>query len=65
MEKMTAWITLSEFVLVNRRIMRAYSVLSLLIFDSLVSFFARGVHKGNTKLSLVELWTTLLCAVFY
>ena len=25
----------------------------------------RGVHKGNTKLSLVELWTTLMCAVSY
>ena len=25
----------------------------------------RGVQKGNTKLSLVELWTTLMCAVLY
>ena len=24
---------------------------------------AIGVHKGNTKLSLVELWTTLMCVV--
>ena len=25
----------------------------------------RGVHKGNTHLSLVELWTTLMCAMLY
>ena len=25
----------------------------------------RGVHKGNKKLSLVEIWTTLMCAVLY
>ena len=31
---------------------------------SLISF-TRGVHKGNTKLSLVELWNTLVCAVAY
>ena len=27
--------------------------------DSSLSSVTRGVHKGNTKLSLVELWTTL------
>ena len=25
--------------------------------------FTKGVHKGNTKLILVELLTTLMCAV--
>ena len=25
----------------------------------------KGVHKVNTKLSLLELWTTLMCVVLY
>ena len=40
MEKMTAWVTLSEIVLANILLMRASSVLPLLIFDSLVSFIS-------------------------
>ena len=31
--------------------------------DSSLSSVTRGVHKGNTKLSLVELLTTIMCAV--
>ena len=35
------------------------------LHDSSLSSFARGFHKSNTKLSLVELWTTRICAVSY
>ena len=38
MEKMTAWVNLSEKCWANRLIMRASYVLILLIFDPLVSF---------------------------
>ena len=33
--------------------------------DSSISSVTRGLHKGNTKLSLVELWTTLMCILSY
>ena len=40
MEKMTAWVTLSEKCLAKRLFMRASYVLPLLCFDSLVSFIS-------------------------
>ena len=33
--------------------------------DSSLRSVTRGVHKCNIKLSLVELWTTLMCIVSY
>ena len=39
-EKITAWVTLSEIVLAKRLIMKASSVLTLLTFDSLLSFIS-------------------------
>ena len=29
------------------------------------TYVTGGVHKGNTQLILVELWTTLMCVVSY
>ena len=37
---MTTWVTLSDIVLAKRMLMRDYSVLPLLIFDSLVPFIS-------------------------
>ena len=35
------------------------------IHGRLGDIVTRGDHKGNTKFSLVELWTILMCAVSY
>ena len=40
-----------------------FSVYSICV--ELVRVVTRGVHKSNTRLSLVELWTTLMCVVLY
>ena len=39
-------------------------ILELDIWTSIVCVNI-GVHKGNTKLIFVELWTTLMCVVLY
>ena len=36
-----------------------------LCHDNSLSSVTRDVHKGNTKLNLVEVWTTLICVVSY
>ena len=33
--------------------------------DSSLSYVTRSVNKGNIKLSLVQLWTTIMCVVSY
>ena len=51
MDKMTAWVALSENNLANRLLMRYFFVLFLLSLDSLVSFISE-VSSSNYSYSL-------------